>query len=199
MREKTPDQIRRETVPSKHYGLVYGFLGGLTGAIVWFGGWGLLHQEQVRRYPEYCSHAIRAYVGTMHLFGPPKALPGMSAEQLRYDLLRYGNQNHQYDAEILRHRWYPREASPKSWVFYNGNVKPIYFDSPAMVFKWPIAMTLLTTLGCLVWGLVADTRYRQRVIAGIPFDGSVVGTVNEYNKQTKGDGMAYAVKPWRDR
>ena len=55
--EKTPDQIRRETVPVKHSGLIYGFLGAVLGAAVWFGGWGLLHREQVKRYPEYCSAA----------------------------------------------------------------------------------------------------------------------------------------------
>ena len=49
MAEKTPDQIRRETVPVKHTGLLYALLGGVLGAAVWFGSWSLLHQEQVRR------------------------------------------------------------------------------------------------------------------------------------------------------
>ena len=52
-------------------------------------------------------------MGTVSLFGPQKHEAGMSAEQLRYALLRYGNVDHRYDAEIIRHRWYPREASPK--------------------------------------------------------------------------------------
>jgi hypothetical protein len=199
MKEKTPDQIRRETVPVRHNGLIYGFLGGLLGAVVWFGGWSLLHQEQVRRYPEYCAHAIKAGMGGVTLFGPPKRETGLSAEQLRYELLRYGNERHRYDAEILRHGWYPREASPKSWVFYYGNVRPVYSDSPAMVFKWPLTLTLLTFLGALVWGLISDYRYRSSVIAGIPIDGSIVATVDQYNAETKGDGMRYAVKPWKDR
>ncbi len=68
-----------------------------------------------------------------------------------------------------------------------------------MVFKWPLTLTLLTTLGCLIWGLVADYKYRSSVIAGIPFDGSVVATVDKYNREIDGDGMTYTVKPWKDR
>jgi len=199
MREKVPDQIRQQTVPAKHNGLIYGFLGGMMGAVVWFGGWALLHQEQVRRYPEYCAHAIKANASAMSLFGSRKQGPGMSAEQLRYALLRYGNRDHQYDAEIIRRRWYPREASPKAWVFSYGNVKPIYSDSPVMVFKWPLTLTLLTLLGSAIWGLVVDTRYRASILAGLPFDGSIVATVDEYNKEVKGDGIRYAVKAWKDR
>jgi hypothetical protein len=199
MSEKTPDQIRQQTVPVRHHGLIYGLLGGLLGAVVWFGGWALLHQEQVRRYPEYCAHAIKAEVGTISLFGPRKQEPGLSAEQLRYALLRYGNLDHVYDAEIIRRRWYPKGASPKAWVFYYGNVKPIYSDAPAMVFKWPVSLTLLTLLGGAISGLIADHRYRASIIAGLPFDGSVVATVDEYNKEVMGDGMRYAVKTWKDR
>jgi hypothetical protein len=58
----------RSGVPAKHNGLLYGFLGGLAGAVVWFGGWSLLHQEQVRRYPEHCSHAIHSTLGGLTLF-----------------------------------------------------------------------------------------------------------------------------------
>ena len=152
MREKTPDQIRRQTVPARHHGMIYGFLGGLVGAVFYFGGWGLFHQEQLRRYPEYCVHAIRAHVGAISLLAPRKQESGLSAEQLRYALLRYGNVDHRYDAEIIRHGWYPREASPKSWVFSYGNVKPIYRDSPAMIFKWPMSMTLLTLLAARFGG-----------------------------------------------
>jgi len=183
----------------KHNGLIYGFLGGLLGAVVWFGGWALLHQEQVRRYPEYCSHAIKAEAGTISPFGPRKQEPGMSAEQLRYALLRFGNQDHRYDTEIMRRGWYPKGASPKSWVFYYGNVKAIYSDSPAMVFKWPVSLTLLTFLGCLAFGVVTDFRYRAAIIAGLQFDGSMVATVDEYNKEVGGDGMRYAVRAWKDR
>ena len=200
MPEKTPDQIRRETVPVKHTGLIYGFLGGVLGSVVWFGGWSALHLEQVRRYPEYCVHAIKAHTGTLSLFGAkPKAAPGMSVEQLRYALLRYGNVDHRYDAEIIRHGWYPKEASPSAWVHDKGAVAPVYFDSPSMVFKWPFTLTLITFLGALIWGLVADYRYRSSIIAGLQFDGSVVTTVDEYNREVKGDGMRYAVKPWKDR
>jgi hypothetical protein len=68
-----------------------------------------------------------------------------------------------------------------------------------MVFKWPVTLTLFTFLTGLIWGLVADYRYRSSIIAGLPFDGSIVATVDEYNKEAKGDGMRYAVKPWKDR
>lgn len=60
MKEKTPEQIRRATVPAKHYGLIYGFLGGLAGAVVCFGGWAFLHEQQIRRYPDYCVYAVRS-------------------------------------------------------------------------------------------------------------------------------------------
>ena len=68
-----------------------------------------------------------------------------------------------------------------------------------MVFKWPLTLTLLGLIGSFVWGVVADYRYRSAIIAGVPFDGSIVATVDEYEKQVKGDGMAYAMKPWKDR
>jgi hypothetical protein len=200
MAEKTPDQLRRETVPVKHTGLLYGLLGGVLGAAIWFGGWSLLHQEQVRRYPEYCAHAIRSRTAGLSLFGaPPKRERGMSAEQLRYALLRYGNEDHRYDAEIIRHGWYPREASPAPWVYEKGAVKAIYSDSPALVFKWPLTLTLLTFVAAAITGLAADYRYRASIIAGVPFDGSMVASVDEYNSEVKGDGMKYAVKPWKDR
>jgi hypothetical protein len=198
-KEKSPDRIRRETVPVKHHGLIYGFLGGALGAVVWFGGWGLLHQEQVRRYPAYCTHAIRASVGSLTLFGKSKRPAGLSADQLRYSLLRYGNIDHRFDAEIIQHGWYPKGASPKAWVFYYGAVQPVYTDSPALVFKWPLTLTLLTFLTALIWGLVSDYRYRSSVIAGVPLDGSIVATVDQYNEVVKGNGMKYAVKAWRDR
>jgi hypothetical protein len=200
MAEKTPDQIRRETVPVKHTGLIYGFLGGVLGTVVWFGSWGVLHQEQVRRYPDYCAHAIKANMGTLSLFGAkPKPAPGMNPEQLRYALLRYGNLDHRYDTEIIRHGWYPKKASPAPWVYDKGAVKPVYSDSPAMVFKWPLTLTLVTFVASLIWGLFADYRYRSSIIAGLQFDGSVVATVDAYNREVKGDGMRYAVKPWKDR
>jgi hypothetical protein len=198
--QKTPDQIRRDTVPVKHTGLIYGVLVGVLGSVLWFGGWALFHQEQIRRYPEYCAHALRASVGEVSLFGArPKREPGMSGEELRYALLRYGNADHRFDAEIIRHGWYPKEASPAPWVYENGAIKAIYSDSPALVFKWPLTLSLLTFLTALIWGLVTDYRYRSAIIAGIPFDGSVVANVAEYNKEVRGDGMRYRVKPWKDR
>jgi hypothetical protein len=84
-------------------------------------------------------------------------------------------------------------------VYENGAIKPIYSDSPAMVFKWPLTLSLLTFLTAMIWGLVTDYRYRSAIIAGIPFDGSVVANVAEYNKEVQGDGMRYRVKPWKDR
>ena len=200
MTEKTPDQIRRDTVPARHNGLLYGFLGGLLGAVVWCGGWGLLHQEQVRRYPEYCAAAIRSKASTLSLFhAKPGRETGMSAGQLRYALLRYGNVDHRLDAEIIRHGWYPKNSSPASWVYDNGAVEPVYRDAPALVWKWPLTLTLLTFLTAFVWGLVVDYRYRSSIVVGVPFDGSIVTTVDEYNKEVKGDGMKYAVKAWKDR
>ena len=68
-----------------------------------------------------------------------------------------------------------------------------------MVFKWPLALTLVTFLAAAICGLVSDYRYRSVIIAGIPFEGSLVATVDEYNRHTKGDGMKYSVKPWKDR
>jgi hypothetical protein len=199
MTEKTPEQIRRKIVPVKHTGLIYAFLGAALAAAVWFGGWGLLHQEQVKRYPEYCSAAIKSSLGDVSLFGA-KRETGMSAAQLRYNLLRFGNEDHRYDAEILRRGWYPkREKSPVPWVYYNGAVKPIFSDPAALVLKWPMTLSLFTFLAALIWGLVVDYRYRSSIIAGVPFDGSIVATVDEYNKTVKGDGMKYAVKAWKDR
>jgi hypothetical protein len=197
---KPPDKIRRETVPVKHSGLIYGFLGGVLGVAVWFGGWGLLHQEQVLRYPEYVSCAVKTNLHRMPLFRTPQLRgAGMDAAQLRYVLLRYGNADHRLDAAIIRRGWYPKTASPVPWVRENGAVAPVYSDSPVMVFKWPVTLSLFTFLGALIWGLVSDYRYRAQIIAGIPFDGSVVATVGEYNRQVKGDGMAYRVRPWKDR
>ena len=123
----------------------------------------------------------------------------MNGEELSYELMRYGNVDHRYDAEIIRHGRYPRGVNPRVWVFENGNVEPIYSDAAAMVFKRPTSLTLLTILGCGIWGMVLDTRYRASIIAGLPFDGSIVATVSDYNKEVKGSGMRYAVKAWKDR
>lgn len=201
MAEKTPDQIRRETVPVKHTGLIYGLLGGLLGSCLWFGGWAALHREQVSRYPEYCRHAFRANTESMSLFAAkPKSQSGMSPEQLRYALLRYGNVDHRYDAEIVRHGWYPKGASPQSWVWYYGGVNSLYNGAdPISLFKWPFALTAFTFFAALTGGLVADYRYRASIITGLQFDGSIVATVDQYNKETKGEGMRYRVKPWADR
>jgi hypothetical protein len=83
-------------------------------------------------------------------------------------------------------------------VFYHGDVKPVYSDGAVMVFKWPLTLTLLCLIGSFVWGLVADHRYRSAIIAGIPLDGSIVASVDQYNKEVKGDGMAYVVNAWKD-
>jgi hypothetical protein len=202
MPEKTAEQIRRETAPVKYNGLVYGALGVLLGGSIWFGGWGLLHQEQLRRYPEYVVYAIKGSTNGFSFspFGPRSApQSGMNADELRYELLRFGNEDHHLDAEIIRQGWYPPTARPADWVRENGAFAPIYTDSPALVFKWPFALTLLTVVGALICGLVSDRRYRSAIIAGIPFDGTVVATVDEYNREVKGDGMRYRVKPWKDR
>jgi hypothetical protein len=199
MKQKTPDQIRRATVPAKHYWLIYGLLGSFAGTALCFGGWGLTHIEQVTRYPQYCQVAFQSTVGSCSRFPAKRRKPGMSAAQLRYDLLRYGNEDHGYDAEIVQHGWYPRGESPAPWVYEHGAVKAIYSDGALLVWKWPVTLSLFTFLVSLVWGIVADYRYRSSIIAGVPLDGSLVATVDEYNAETRGDGMAYAVKSWKDR
>ena len=198
MAEKTPDQIRRETVPKKYYGLTYGFLGGLLGAVLSFGTWGFFHQEQVRHYPGYAGYALRSEFAGFSLF-PTAHKPGMTDDQLRYNLLRFGNEGHRFDAEIIRRGWYPKDENGRVWVFYNGAIKPVYSDGAVMVFKWPLTITLLLCVGAFVWGCVADYRYRSAIIAGIPLDGSIVANVAEYEKEVKGDGMAYVVNAWKDR
>jgi len=115
MAEKTPDQIRRETVPKKYYGLTYGFLGGLLGAVLSFGIWGYFHQEQVRRYPDYARYALRSELSGFSLF-PTATKPGMTDDQLRYNLLRFGNEGHRFDAEIVRRGWYPKAENGRVWV-----------------------------------------------------------------------------------
>jgi hypothetical protein len=188
--EKTPDQIRRETVPVKHSGFLCLLLGAVVGAAVWFGGWGLLHQEQARHF--------RFYISCSHFGHKQKA--AKSGDRLTCALLRYGNTNHMFDGEILRHGWYPKgEANPARWVYSHAAVSAVYQDSAFIVVKWPLRLTLLTALAGLIWGLVSDSRYRSRLIAGIPFEGAVIATVAQYTKQVKGDGMKYAVKPWKDR
>jgi hypothetical protein len=198
MAEKTPDQIRRETVPKKYYALTYGFLGGLLGAVLCFGGWGYFHQEQVKRYPDYAGYALRSEFAGFSLF-PTKHKPGMSDDQLRYNLLRFGNEDHRFDAQIIRRGWYPKGENGRVWVFYNGAVKPVYAAGVLMVFQLPLALTLLTCIAAFVYGAVGDYKYRSAITAGIPLDGSIVATVNEYQKEVKGDGMAYVVNPWKDR
>ncbi len=198
MKEKTPDQIRRETVPNKHYGLTYGFLAGVLGGALFFGGWGLLHRDQLTHYPDYAGYALQTEMSGFS-FSKPIPHAGMSKDQLRYNLLRWGNEDHRFDAEILRRGWYPKGENGRAWVSEHGAVAPIYSDGALMVFKWPFTLTLLACFGAGIWGLVADYRYRSTLIAGIPFDGSIVAGVDEYNKETNGDGMAYVVKPWKDR
>ncbi len=201
-KEKTPDQIRRETVPVKHTGLTFGVLSGVVCAGLWFSGWALLHQEQVRRYPEYAASAIktRTHGMSLSLLGVrPKPERGMNADELRYSLMRYGNEDHRFDAEILRHGWYPKGARPAPWVYEHGAVRAMYSESPLMVFKWPMTLSLLMFVGAVIWGLSADYRYRASVIAGIPLDGSVIATVSQYKQEIDGDGMKYRVRAWRDR
>ena len=131
MKEKTPDQIRRETTPVRHTGLIYGFLGGLIGAVVWFGGWGLLHQEQVRRYPDYCTHAIRVQAPSTIASSAAEARAGMSAEQLRYALLRYGNLDHRLRCRDHPPRLVSQGSEPEAVGVRKRRRKPVYSDSPA--------------------------------------------------------------------
>jgi hypothetical protein len=201
MKDKTPDQIRRETVPNKHYGFMFGFFGAIFGLVLWFGGWALLHVEQARRYPEYCAAALKAGAGGT-LFGtrPSQRSVTMTSAQLRYALLRYGNLDHRYDEEIIRHGWYPRQAPPAAWVARHGGIASVYNgESASKVFKWPVALTALTLLTSAASGMALDQRYRMKIISGIPFDGSILASVDEYNREVKGDGMRYRVKQWDDR
>ncbi len=195
---KTPDQIRRETVPLKHYGITYAFLGLFGGAVLWFGGWELFHQQQVKRYPAYVQAAVQAEAGSFSLL-PRQKRPGLSACQLRYALLRHGNQEHRYDAEIIRHGWYPRGADPNAWLARYGAVEPVFNGNPLEVLQVPFILMLITTAFAAVYGIVQDLRYKNRLVSGIQFEGAQVATVDEYNAETKGDGMGYVVQPWKDR
>jgi hypothetical protein len=191
---KTPDQIRRQTVPVKHYALRFALLGLVGGAAVWFGGWRHFHQEQSRRYWEYCGAAFKSSIPSLHQDGH------LSAAKLRYTLMRFGNVEHFYDGEIIRQGWYPRGTQfPVRWARENAGIEPLYSRSAPLVYAPPFLLTLLTCALGLIGGAVADRRYRHRLICGVPFDGSGVATVSEYNKETKGAGMRYAVKAWRDR
>jgi hypothetical protein len=123
----------------------------------------------------------------------------MSVDELRYNLLRYGNQDHQYDGQIICHGWYPKGVNGRQWVQHRGAIEPLYSDSPLMIFKWPMTISLFGLLACAICGLTSDYRYRAKVISGIPFDGTIVATVDEYNREVKGEGMRYGVYPWKDR
>ena len=90
-----------------------------------------------------------------------------------------------------------RKLARGPWVYDIGAVKPVYSDRRALVFKWPLTLTLLTFLAALIWGLVVDYRYRSSIIAGPQFDGSIVATVDEYNREVKGDGMRMPSSPGR--
>jgi hypothetical protein len=196
---KTPDQIRPATVPVKRTALSNGLLGLALGAVVFGGSWALLHPEQARAYPGYvsCSHKASG-----------KARAGMSAKAaaarqvalLRYALLRYGNEGHRFDADIVRQGWYPAgERSPATWVRANAAGAPVYSQSALWVIRWPLLLSAALALAGSVWGCIVDARYRSSILSGVPLDGSVIGTVAQYNKEIKGDGMKYAVKAWRDR
>lgn len=195
---KTPDQIRRETVPLKHYGITYAFLGLFGGALLWFGGWALFHQEQVRRYPAFVRAAFEMETGSFSLLPKPKSA-SLSSAALRYALLRHGNQDHRFDAEILRHGWYPRETDAATWLARYGAIPPVFAGNPLEVLQFPFVLTLVTTGLAAVFGIVQDFRYKRHLVAGIPFEGARVVTVEEYNAETQGDGMGYAVQPWKDR
>jgi hypothetical protein len=195
---KTPEQIRRETVPRKHYALTFGLLGLLGGSVLSYGAWALFHQKQAKMYPQYLSNAIRSSMGGSLVGTPPRhASAGLTPSQLRYELLRYGNLDHRYDAEIIRHGWYPRDADPIPWAFTHAGITALYEGKSATdVLKWP---TLLTAFSLVVAGFVGialDQRYRQRIIDGVQLDGSIIASVDEYNKEVKGDGMRYRVGHW---
>jgi hypothetical protein len=194
--EKTPDQIRRATVPVKHNAVFNALLGLLVGAAVWFGGWALLHPKQAHSYKTYAklARAIRPRKATA------KPQPDRAESILRYALLRYGNENHQFDRELLRQGWYPKGSNPAKWVYAHGAIASTFEgQSPMQVIAWPLGLTLVTFLVALIWGCVEDARYKTALIVGVPLDGAIVANVDDYNKEVKGDGMRYSVKPWRDR
>jgi hypothetical protein len=159
------------------------------------------HTNRHFGYPEYCAAALKAGAGGT-LFGTqkPQQSATMTSAQLRYALLRYGNIDHHYDVEIIRHGWYPRQASPAAWVARHGGIASVYDgQSAAEVFKWPVVLTALTLLASATSGMALDQRYRMKIISGIPLDGSILASVDEYNREVKGDGMRYRVKQWDDR
>lgn len=201
--KRTPDQIRRETVPFSHTGLIYGILGGAVLAMLTFCVWGLFHIPQIKHYPEFFASGLRSAAGKYSPFRPSGFTRGiracMTADELRYSLLRYGNIEHRLDADIICLGWYPKGANPRTWVVQHGAIEPLYSDSPLMIFSWPLTLSLFAFLSCGIAGLMSDYRYRQKVIAGIPFDGTIVATVEEYNREVKGAGMRYGVYPWQDR
>jgi|GEM_PF-6293946 len=197
--ERTPDQIRRATVPVKRTAFTNLLLGFVLGAVVFGGSWSLLHPDQARAYPAYVACSRKASAKTKPGLSD-KAAAARQVALLRYGLLRFGNQGHRFDAAILSQRWYPAgERSPAAWVRANAAVPPIYSQSAIRVIRWPLCLSAALALAGFVWGCVVASRYRSSIISGVPLDGSVIATVAQYNKEIKGDGMKYAVKAWRDR
>jgi hypothetical protein len=104
-----------------------------------------------------------------------------------------------FATEIIRHGWYPRGADPNAWLARYGAVEPVFNGNPLEVLQVPFILMLITTAFAAVYGIVQDLRYKNRLVSGIQFEGAQVATVDEYNAETKGDGMGYVVQPWKDR
>lgn len=183
---KSSSQIRKETVLHKHYGLTFGLLGLMFSGILFFGLFATFHVKQLMQYPDYIAYSI-------------SGLAGKKSDLLRYRLMRYGNENHQYDQQIIAQRWYPRGEMPTMWVRSHGGIAPIYTTNPILFWTWPFTATLLFTIGSFVYGMVRDYRYHRELANGIPMEGSVLATVDDYNAEVSGNGMKYAVKEWSDR
>jgi hypothetical protein len=124
----------------------------------------------------------------------------MSANELRYRLLRYGNEDHRLDRQILHHGWFPKGVNPRVWVYRHGSLRPVYSQPATTVLAWPIALTLLSAIGCFIWGARKDYQWQEQLVgSGVHLDGTVVATVDEYNQEVKGDGMIYGVYEWSER
>lgn len=185
-KEKTPDQIRIAAVPVKHSGLINGFVALVLGGAVTFAPWALLHPERARFYRQYVSASVHSGNG---LFRARKASVRHAA-LLRYALLRYGNQHHIFDAALTQ---------SGAGAFASKEIAPVYSESPLRTVAFPLSVTLGMCLAGAIWGRASDGRRHRALIAGVPFDGSIIATVADYNKEVQGDGMKYAVRPWRDR
>jgi hypothetical protein len=73
-----------------------------------------------------------------------------------------------------------RSFAPRAWVFYYGAVSPLY-SIHRLWFQVAACADATDVFGCGDIRSVSDYRHLSAIIAGIPFEGSLVATVDEYN------------------